>query len=210
MKTITYTEAPLLPAILPLEWKVVRDGAWLRAEPAPGVFYEVKNDETAEAGMTDAVLRHRALVLQLLAPMPAPRTHKAALGEDDRDHLAVAMERMDAARDFPKNTCPASRHVQMLTEALAKGEPFPMLQDDPQHVASSLARVLSALYEARSDLATLTWVAVPELPGDTIEIDAEVLEAADRVATPTVLEPSGDGDVIEIDESILDDSGPRI
>jgi hypothetical protein len=59
---------------------------------------------------------------------------------------------MDAARDFPANTCPASRHAQMIAEALIRGKPYPMLTEEPKHCGESIAAVVTALYEARSKL----------------------------------------------------------
>ena len=59
---------------------------------------------------------------------------------------------MDAARGFPVNTCGASRHAQMIAEALISGKPYPMLTEDPKHCGESIAAVVTALYEARSKL----------------------------------------------------------
>lgn len=75
------------------------------------------------------------------------------------DALDCEMSQMLKTRDFPNNTCPASRHVQIMTEALAKVGSYPMLQEDPKHCATSMASVLSNLYAARSFLAQLgyTW-----------------------------------------------------
>jgi hypothetical protein len=65
------------------------------------------------------------------------------------------IERMDQFRDFPNNTCPASRHVQMIAEGLYTIGGYPMLQDDPQHCATSIASVVSSLYQTRSFLLSL-------------------------------------------------------
>lgn len=62
---------------------------------------------------------------------------------------------IDKARKFPKNTCPSSRHVELIGETLAKGEPYPMLTEEPEHVAGSLLSVVARLYEARTELARL-------------------------------------------------------
>lgn len=66
---------------------------------------------------------------------------------------------MDQYRDFPNNTCPSSRHVQMIAEALCSGKEYPMLTEDPEHCAGSIASVVSSLYQARSFLQSLgyTW-----------------------------------------------------
>lgn len=59
---------------------------------------------------------------------------------------------MQESRDFPNNTCPASRHIQLMAEALAKGEKYSMLEEDPEHCAESIASVVSSLYQTRSFL----------------------------------------------------------
>jgi hypothetical protein len=65
------------------------------------------------------------------------------------------LERMNQSRQFPHNTCPASRHVQIMAEALAKAEKYSMLDDDPEHCATSLANVVSSLYQTRTFLLSL-------------------------------------------------------
>lgn len=65
------------------------------------------------------------------------------------------MRRVDRARNFPKNTCPASRHVQMIGEALIKGQKYHMIDEEPEHVGGSLLAVVEALYKARTEIARL-------------------------------------------------------
>lgn len=69
------------------------------------------------------------------------------------------IKRMQESRDFPNNTCPASRHVQMIAETLSKRKKYHMLDEEPEHCAESMASVLHSLYEARSFLDSLgyTW-----------------------------------------------------
>lgn len=62
---------------------------------------------------------------------------------------------MESTRDFPNNTCPASRHVQIMSEELASNKKYAMLVEDPEHCAESLASVVSSLYQARSFLESL-------------------------------------------------------
>ena len=62
---------------------------------------------------------------------------------------------MIESRDFPNNTCPASRHTQIIAEALAKAEKYNMLEEDPVHCASSIASVVSSLYQTRTFLKSL-------------------------------------------------------
>lgn len=61
--------------------------------------------------------------------------------------------RVDAARDFPQNTCPASRHVQLIGQTLAAGKAYPMLQEQPRYCAEDLLSVVASLYETRTELA---------------------------------------------------------
>ncbi len=67
----------------------------------------------------------------------------------DAKILAKLRKRLRAARQFPVNTCPSSRHVQIIGEALARGKPYPMLTEEPEHCAISLLATVVALYEAR-------------------------------------------------------------
>jgi hypothetical protein len=59
------------------------------------------------------------------------------------------------SRNFPTNTCPYSRHAQMIGENLVRGKPYPMLQEEPEHCGGSILATVLALYEARTDLAGL-------------------------------------------------------
>lgn len=72
------------------------------------------------------------------------------------------VNRMQTNRDFGVNTCPASRHTQMIAEALLQAqdgsklsELYPMLEEDPGHCAASIASVVNSLYQARSFLKRL-------------------------------------------------------
>jgi hypothetical protein len=59
--------------------------------------------------------------------------------------------RMNAARNFPANTCSASRHTQRIAEVLLAGRHRPhMLEDDPQHCGESLAATVEALWKMRT------------------------------------------------------------
>jgi len=59
------------------------------------------------------------------------------------------------ARDFPANTCPASRHVQLAAEALVKDGRYHAFDEEPHHVAASMLTVVAELYKARTRLAEL-------------------------------------------------------
>ena len=71
------------------------------------------------------------------------------------------IKRMDKARVFGVNTCPASRHTQMIAEQLCRGKPYPMLSEEPKHCGESIGTTVAELYEARAKLAELgyTWTA---------------------------------------------------
>ena len=62
---------------------------------------------------------------------------------------------MREAENFPDNTCPASRHVRLMAEELANDGEYHMIQEDPEHVAGSLASVVASLYETRSFLRSI-------------------------------------------------------
>jgi hypothetical protein len=66
-----------------------------------------------------------------------------------------AMERADKLRDFPNNTCPASRHTQMIGESLVRKKPFAMLTEEPDHCGGSILSTVASLYEARSRVMRL-------------------------------------------------------
>ena len=63
------------------------------------------------------------------------------------------VRQMNDARDFPANTCGASRHAAMIAEALCSGEDYPMLAEDPDHCGGSIAATVAALWECRTKLA---------------------------------------------------------
>lgn len=66
-----------------------------------------------------------------------------------------ALIRMLAARDFPVNTCPASRHAAEIGEAMITHEDEVMaLIDDFAHAGESILITVAALWEARSQLQT--------------------------------------------------------
>lgn len=67
---------------------------------------------------------------------------------------AKVLARMDVARDFPVNTCAASRHAAIIAEDLLDGTP--MDPRDMQHCGESIAATVAALYETRTKVARLT------------------------------------------------------
>lgn len=63
--------------------------------------------------------------------------------------------RVDQARNFPVNTCGASRHVAMIADALADGHQYAMLEEEPAHCAGSMFATVAALWEARTEIERL-------------------------------------------------------
>ena len=63
------------------------------------------------------------------------------------------MREAEDARRFPDNTCPASRHAQMIGEALVNGDPCPQLTEDPAHCGESILATVAALWKARTALS---------------------------------------------------------
>jgi hypothetical protein len=64
--------------------------------------------------------------------------------------LQVLAKRVSQARHFPENTCPASRHLHMIADHLARGMDYPMLAEEPQHCAETMFAVLASLWELRT------------------------------------------------------------
>lgn len=66
---------------------------------------------------------------------------------------AAMLARLDAARNFPANTCGASRHTEDIGRHLMSGPDARFDEDDVQHAGDSLCATVCALYEARTELA---------------------------------------------------------
>ena len=73
----------------------------------------------------------------------------------DRQYALRELRRVRRVRRFPENTCPASRHVELIGENLAKRKPYPMLEEEPEHVAGSLLSTVASLYAARTEIDRL-------------------------------------------------------
>lgn len=56
-------------------------------------------------------------------------------------------------RLFLPTVCEASRQTYQLGCALLRGDPYPMLQEDPQHCGESLMATVGALHQARAKVA---------------------------------------------------------
>lgn len=77
----------------------------------------------------------------------AERQH---IEQADKRQIGALLRRIEAARNFPTNTDPCVRHVQIMGETLGAGHPYPMLNEERGHCAISLLSVVAALYEARN------------------------------------------------------------
>ena len=68
---------------------------------------------------------------------------------DDKALMKKLRRRVVKVRDFPANTCPYSRHLHLMADALSRGKPYPMLQEEPEHCAAAMLVVLAELWEYR-------------------------------------------------------------
>src|SRR5690606_35631198 len=98
-----------------------------------------------------------------------PQRTTPAASEDGPETPHETMKRAKEARDFPYNTCPASRHAQMIGEALVNGSPYPMLTEEPEHCGQSILATVAALYKARRLAASgqgVDWQPIETAPKD--------------------------------------------
>lgn len=65
------------------------------------------------------------------------------------------IRRMRRAEKICVNTCPSSRHVRIMGEALARGGEYPMFQEEPEQCGVSLLVVVEQLYKARQEIRRL-------------------------------------------------------
>jgi hypothetical protein len=52
-------------------------------------------------------------------------------------------------------TCPASRHLMMMADALAAGRLYHMFKEEPEHCAAGMYSVLESLWKARTEIKRL-------------------------------------------------------
>jgi hypothetical protein len=62
------------------------------------------------------------------------------------------LKELRKARQFPVNTCPYSRHAQMIGENLVREKPYPMLQEEPEHCGGTILATVLSLYQARTEV----------------------------------------------------------
>lgn len=82
-------------------------------------------------------------------------TQAAALNPHDVAILRNTQRRVNRARNFPENTCAASRHLHQMATQLAAGKPYPMLAEEPQHCAITMLAVIESLWKTRMELGRL-------------------------------------------------------
>ena len=99
-----------------------------------------------------------------------------------REAAKRAVANMNAARNFPVGTCPASRHVAVMAETLAKGKTYYMLTEEPDHCAESMATIVGALWECRAERDALDRV-VGDMQAEIDFLHAQ-LEAWHEMAPP--------------------------
>ena len=77
------------------------------------------------------------------------------LNPHDAAILRNTRRRVNRARNFPENTCAASRHLHLMANQLAAGKPYPMLAEEPVHCALTMLSVLESLWKARTEVERL-------------------------------------------------------
>lgn len=65
------------------------------------------------------------------------------------------IQRVEAARNFPHNTTPASRHVAMIGRDLVEDGKSFSLDDDPQHCGESMLLTVADLWETKNKIHEL-------------------------------------------------------
>lgn len=69
--------------------------------------------------------------------------------------VANIRRRVNRARNFPANTCPASRYLQFMAEDLLRyGRCWP-IEEEPDDCAAVMLSVLESLWKTRTELARL-------------------------------------------------------
>ena len=70
--------------------------------------------------------------------------------DKDRKDLVNIRRRVNRARHFLENTCPASRHLHVMAESLATGQRYAMFEEEPEHCALTMLSVLESLWKMRT------------------------------------------------------------
>lgn len=71
--------------------------------------------------------------------------------------LVNLRRRVNRARRFPVNTCPASRHLHRIADYLARPKRTHPVEEvwDAEHLAGTMYSVVESLWKARTELAKL-------------------------------------------------------
>lgn len=69
--------------------------------------------------------------------------------------IAATLSRVSRARQFPANTDPAARHAELIGRALVRRQPYPMLQEEPEHCGLSILEAVASVYRLRTALGVL-------------------------------------------------------
>jgi hypothetical protein len=71
--------------------------------------------------------------------------------------LRAQRRRTNRVRNFPVNTCPASRHLHMIADALLSPKRTARMEDlwEPAHMAETMLSVLESLWKTRNELERL-------------------------------------------------------
>lgn len=85
----------------------------------------------------------------------AQRSSALNRAKADKALLKSLRLRVNKARDFPKHTCPASRHLHIMADCLTKKGGYPMLTEEPVHCAITLYAVLESLWVGRKEIERL-------------------------------------------------------
>lgn len=70
------------------------------------------------------------------------------------NEIPALRRRCNRARNFPTNTCGASRHAEMIADDILAGR-LGDLEWDREHIAGSIYATVAALWEARTELKRL-------------------------------------------------------
>lgn len=76
---------------------------------------------------------------------------------DDARRLQNLRRRVRKVRNFPTDTCPASRHLHMIAEALAAGKPYHGCdwqgwdREDQRWIAETMLATLESLWTLRRE-----------------------------------------------------------
>ncbi len=108
-----------------------------------------------ESTLADTTVRGQAHeAIAIMRKEPEPPTVKESLTVPVVKQ-SLTTEPISDARNFPHNTCPASRHAQIIGEMLIQKKSYPMLHEEPEHCGETILSVVTSLYLARTEIEKL-------------------------------------------------------